>query len=166
MTLTQEINEQLNEQIGMEYASFWLYRAMSCWAEERNWPGFGHWLRLQSEEERQHAERLIKYIIDRSGVVRLGELAKPPCEWDSLAALFEQAYQQEKTVTEAILKRLALCEAAGDRATVLALDWFVTEQVEEEKQTEDICSRLGLIGQSPSGILILDAEMAARRDDL
>lgn len=166
MTLTREINEQFNEQIGMEYASFWLYRAMGCWAMERNWPGFAHWLALQSEEERRHAERLIEYVIDRFGSVRLGELAKPPYEWGSLAALFEQAYKQEQGVTAAILERISACEKVGDRASVLALDWFVTEQVEEEKQTEDICSRLRLIGDSPAGILMLDAELAMRKDEI
>lgn len=162
---TKEINEQLNEQIGIEYDSFWLYLAMSCWASSQNWSGFAHWLKVQSEEERQHAERLIHYIIDRNGEVQLTALTKPPYIWNSLTEVFEKAYEHEQFVTLSIYRRFQAAKAAGDRATVLELDWFVLEQVEEEKQTDDILIRLRQIGDSAAGLLFLDSELAKRKDE-
>lgn len=162
MRLTAPVQKALNEQIGKELHAAYLYLAMSCWFAERNLDGFAKWMRIQAQEEREHALRILDYLQDRGGHVDLGAIAKPRVGWKSPLGVFEAAARHEADVSASIK---ALYERAGrekDHATQVMLQWFLTEQVEEEKTSTAIVERLRLFGDSPSGLLMLDRQLGER----
>lgn len=163
--LTQEINDRLNGQMGAEYFSERLYLAMSGWAKEQYLNGFADWLFKQAQEERTHGDRIFHYIPERFGKIRLGALPQPPEKWDSIAAVFENAFEQEKFVTSEINRLVEQAEVDKDWATTVFLEWFVTEQVEEERQTFDILRQIEAVKDSPAGLLVLDFQVKNLRKD-
>ena len=162
--LSPDMNLRLNRQMTAEYYSFWLYTAMSGWAASKNRHGFAHWLALQAEEEKRHAERFFHYIIERHGTIQLDGIPKPPEQWDSFTALFTMVLEQERGVTAAIFQLAEAADAEGDRTTGLMLDWFIEEQAEEESQSLNLLEKVQAFSDFPAAFYALDREVALRSD--
>lgn len=159
--LTKDIQTAINSQIKNEYYSSYLYLSMSAYSESINYPGFAGWLRSQSEEELTHALRLFDYMIDRDGRVILDKIAKPPSEFGSLLDMFEQVLDHEKEVTSMINKLYEIAIGENDHATAVELQWFIQEQVEEEKSASDIVEKIKLAGDNSAALLMLDSQLGS-----
>lgn len=160
--ISKHLEEALNKQITEEYYSSYLYLAMSAYAAGINMNGTAHWLKLQAQEELIHAIKIFDYIQDRGGKVELSEVNKPPSVWESPTVLFEQVLAHEQMITQKINVLMNAAQKESDHATQAFLQWYVSEQVEEEKTAEMILNKFKLVGGSGSGLLMIDNELAAR----
>jgi ferritin len=152
----------LNEQISKEFYAFYLYLAMSAWFAERNFDGFARWMRLQADEERNHAMRIYDFVLDRGGKVSLGPVEEPPVKWKSPLEVFEAARKHEQLVSGSINALYSQALNERDYPSQVMLQWFISEQVEEEKTSAAIVERLRLVGDNASGLLILDGQLGQR----
>lgn len=160
--LSKTIQDALNEQIGNEFFASHLYLAMAAYFEASSLRGFAHWMRVQSQEETSHALRLFDVVNDRSGRVILGEVAAPPAEWESALDAMQQSLEHEQKVTADFNQLYTLAVREGDVATQNQLQWFISEQVEEEKSAGEIVDQLKLAGNHGVALLMLDRELAGR----
>ena len=160
--LGQKMQDALNEQINAETYSAYLYLSMAAYFEEQGLPGMANWMTVQAQEEMVHAMKFYNFIIERNGRVILTALEGPGTEWDSALAAFDAAYGHECKVTARINGLVDLAIAEKDHAANAFLQWFVTEQVEEEASTLDVAQRLKLAGSAPGALFMTDKELAAR----
>lgn len=160
--LSKEIKEALNEQINSELHSAYLYLSIEAYFESMNLPGFANWMGVQTQEELMHAIKICDFINERDCRVILKSIAKPLAEWELPLAVFEAAYKHEQSVTGCINNLVNLTVEEKDHATNTFLQWFVNEQVGEEKSTDDIVEKLKLITDAPGGMYMLDNEMGQR----
>lgn len=160
--LSKTIQEAINEQIKHEFESAYLYLSMSAYCEANNLPGFARWLRIQFEEEMQHGLKLFDYINDRGGRVALQAIAQPQADFESIMEVFQQTLEHEQHVTALIHKLYTLAVQENDYTTQVQLQWFITEQVEEEKNAGQIVEQLKMSGLSGAALLLLDRELGAR----
>ena len=158
--LSKDIEAAINSQIRNEYYSSYLYLSMAAYCETLNYSGFANWLRTQSEEELEHAMRLFNYIIDRDARVTLEAIDQPPSEFGTLLEMFQQVLDHEKEVTSMINQLYELALSENDHATSVELQWFIAEQVEEEKSSTDMVENLKLAGDDSAALLILDRQLA------
>ena len=165
MKLNQAMQDALNEQIKHEFYSAYAYLSMAAYCESLNLVGFARWLQVQAEEEVEHAMKFYNFINDRGGRVRLQALDQPPVDFASPLAVFEQAHQHERQVSELINRLYALAAREQDYASQAFLQWFLTEQVEEEKITSHVVEMLKLAGDSRHALLMLDKELGEREED-
>jgi ferritin len=156
--LSKKISDQMNAQINHELYSAYLYLSMSAHFENENLPGFAHWMRVQSQEEVEHAMKFYNYIYDRDGKVVLQTIDQPPSEFGSPLEVFQMGLEHEKKVTGLINQIYSSADQESDYASKVFLNWFVEEQVEEEKSATDIVETLKLIGDNKSGIFMLDRQ--------
>ena len=156
------VQDAINEQINKEFFSSYLYLSMAAYFEDKNLTGFGHWMRLQADEEREHAMKFYNFIIDSGGQVKLKALDAPATEWKSNLEVAEQVAEHEAKVTASIHNLYEVALKEKDYAAQVMLQWFISEQVEEEKSAKLIVDQLKLAGDSGSAILILDRELGAR----
>lgn len=159
--LSDKIEAVFNEQITAELYASNLYLAMGAYFDAQAYRGFGHWFRLQSEEERQHALRIIDIVTDRGGTVDIQHI-EPPGTFESPLAVFEQVVAQERKVTRMFHVISELAERENDHTTLVELEWFLLEQVEEERLSGDILKKVKRLQDSPSGMLELDRELGGR----
>jgi ferritin len=152
----------INEQINSEFEASYTYLAMAGFCEQQKFLGAAKWLRLQSDEERQHGLKLFNFVLARDGKVDLHAIAEPNTGFDSLAAVFEQALAHEQRVTIQINALYELCFTEKAFAEMTELQWFLTEQVEEEKIAREIVAKFRLVKNDPAAILDLDRELGAR----
>ena len=160
--LKPKVLEALNAQVNAELDSAYLYLSMAAWFESKNFRGMARWMRTQSHEEWGHGMKIYDFIVSRSGRVLLAAVDKPKAEWDSAAAIFADSYKHECKVTGLINGLMKLAESESDFATQAFLQWFVTEQVEEEAQVEFIVEKLKMMGESNIALFMLDAELGKR----
>lgn len=160
----KSIEDAINKQINVELESAYVYLGAAAYCESADLPGCAHWMRLQSKEEVSHAMRLFDYLVDRDGRVVLQALPQPPVEFQSVHAVFEGALSHERHVTGEIQKLYELAVQEKDHATEVALHWFLTEQVEEEKMAMDAVAKLKRIGNDGTGLYLIDREMAEREE--
>jgi len=160
--ISKTIQKALNEQINRELASAYVYLGMSAWADQENLNGAAGWLRIQWEEELVHATKLVDYIAERGGAVDLKAIATPPMKYASLLDCFRSVLKHEEDVSAAINGIYDIAAKEKDYATQTLLDWYVNEQVEEENQPAEIISMLERVGDSGSGILMVDRHLASR----
>ncbi len=158
-----EIEEALNRHLNYEFYSSYLYLSMSAWFQRTGLRGHAHWMRLQAGEEQGHVTQMYNYLLDRDGTVVLGAIDAPPTSWDRPLDAFQAAYEHECTVTKRINQLVDLALQHRDHATHNFLQWFVSEQVEEEASVSDIVSRLKLVSDDGRGILLVDQELGARK---
>lgn len=163
MDLDNKLRILLNEQINHEMASSYAYLAMSAWFEETPYSGFAQWMYTQSLEETDHAMKFYHFIVDRNAQVSLMAIDQPQAKYESAIDVFKASLEQEKKVTDQIHKLYSAAEEARDHETKNFLNWFLDEQVEEEKNVRDMIDRLELIGDNPVGMLQLDQEAARRK---
>jgi ferritin len=161
--LKKSIEKAFNEQINAETYSAYLYWSMSAWCETNNLPGFANWMRIQAQEEMTHALKFYTHILERGGQVKLTAIEGPETEWKDIEAVFAATLKHENDVTERINALVDLAIKEKDHASNQYLQWFVNEQVEEEKNAEQILGQLKIMGKQPGAALyMLDKEMAAR----
>ncbi len=153
---------QLNDQIHAELTSFYKYLGMAAFCDREKYHGTAHWLRRQSQEEFGHAMRLYGFLVSRDCPVELRPLESPPANFKSLSEVFEVSLRQEQEISEMInqLYKTALAENAF--ATSVELQWFLTEQVEEEKSVRDLVFQLHKIKDDPAALLDFDARLGQR----
>jgi len=160
--ISSAMQAALSRQIGNEFASSYLYLAMSAYCAAQNFNGFAHWFRVQSQEENSHALKLFDMVLDRGGQVALQAIEAPQSEFESLLDVMQRSLAHEQQVTAMIQELYALAVKENDYISQAQLQWFLTEQVEEEKTAEGIVEQLRLIGGQGSGLFLLDRELAAR----
>src|SRR5829696_677942 len=149
------IQKAINEQIKHEFFSSYLYLSMSAYFETLSLPGFARWMRVQSQEEHEHAMKFFDFLNDRGGSVELQALDQPAGE-------FQSPLDHERKVTALIHRLYELALKENDYATQTLLQWFITEQVEEEKNAGQIVEQLKMTGGEPSALLLLDRDLAGR----
>ncbi len=156
------VHEAINRQIIAELSASYTYLAMSAFCARKAFMGCAHWLRLQSQEEYGHAMKLYDFLLARDGTVELKAMPEPKATYDSIPSVFEAALTQEQEVSRQIdvLYELAFKEKAY--AATVELQWFLTEQVEEEKSAREIVAKFRLVGDDPASLLDLDRELGAR----
>lgn len=152
----------INEQINSEFEASYTYLAMSAYCEGKRFRGAAAWLRQQTDEERQHAMKLFDFVLARGGVVELKAIDQPRVQFDSLVAVFEQALAHEQKVTGQINSLYELCFAQKAFAEMTELQWFLTEQVEEEKIATEIVARFNLVKGDSAALLDMDRELGQR----
>ena len=152
----------INEQINSEFEASYTYLARASFCEQQRFSGAARWLRSQSDEERLHGLKLFDFVLARDGAVELKTIEKPKGKFDSLSEVFEQALAHEQRVTQQINSLYELCFKEKAFAEMTELQWFLTEQVEEEKTARDIVAKFKLVGKDPSGLLDMDRELASR----
>ena len=160
--LSKLVQKKINEQINNELFSSYSYLAMAAYCSHEHFEGCARWLRIQSQEEYGHAMRIYDFLVMRGERVQLRRISKPKRKFDSIVDVFEHVLQQEKMVTEQInsLYELAFQEKAF--AALVELEWFVQEQVEEEKNARDILHKFRLVADDPASLLDLDRELGER----
>ncbi len=163
--ISQKLQDAINEQINSEFYAAHLYLSMAAFCDTRSLGGFSHWLKLQYSEELSHAMKLFDFITDRGGRVALQSIQQPPVEFESVATVMRLALEHEQQVTASIdgLYELALEER--DYSAHVLLEWFVDEQVEEEKSLTEIIDHLEMIGNDGTGLLLLNSRLGARTGD-
>jgi ferritin len=160
--IAAKVQDALNKHVTAELFSSNLYLAMSAWCEANAYKGFGRWLRVQAEEERAHSLKILDFVLARGGKAQLGAVAAPGGGWKSVLDVFKAVQLHERGVSEAIDGLHAIAVAQKDTATQVFLQWFVSEQVEEEATAAEIVDKLSLIGDKPATILYLDKEYGKR----
>lgn len=160
--ISPAIQQALNDQINLEFSSAYAYLAMSGYFESANLPGFASWMRTQYQEELTHALRLFDHMHDRGGAVKLEAVAEPKGKFSTALEAFESALKHEQKVTASIHKLYALAAKEDDYATQTMLQWFINEQVEEEKNVGQAVDWLKISGDSPVALLMLDQKLGAR----
>jgi ferritin len=160
--LKPAIEQALNDQIQKEFHSAYIYLSMSAYFEAENLPGAASWMRKQAGEEQEHALKIFDFVIDRGGRITLQAIGQPPADFASPLAIFEAAYAHEQKVTQSIHDLYALALRENDYPTQVMLQWFIDEQVEEEKNSSAIMAQLKMVGDSPAALLMIDRQLAAR----
>ena len=160
--MTPAVLEAINRQIGAEFAASFSYLSMAAWCEHHKFMGAGSWLRKQSSEEHGHAMKLFNFVLARNHEVRLAGIDQPAHDYSSVVDVFERALRQEQDVSRQIdaLYELAFQEKVF--AAMAELQWFITEQVEEEKTVREIVAKFHMVQNDPASMLDLDRELGAR----
>ncbi|MFQ3580025.1 MAG: ferritin [Bacteroidales bacterium] len=158
-----EVLKSLNNQLHAEYYSSYLYLSMSAWAASNGYKGISNWMFLQSQEEYGHAIRFFNFIADRGEVISLQTIAAPSSNWSNVTELFKATLEHEKKITDSINNLYSVAVENKDHATCSFLQWFLDEQVEEEKTVTEILDQLKLIGNDGPGLYLLDRELSARQ---
>jgi ferritin len=160
--LSKTIQDAMNEQIKNELYSAYLYLSMSAYCEAANLSGFAHWMRLQAQEEEIHAMKFFDFIHERGGRVVLQAIDQPPAEFQSPLDVFKETLEHEQKVTALINNLYTLAVQEKDYASQAFLQWFVTEQVEEEASASQVLETLKMIGDQSHALLMLDRELGGR----
>ena len=160
--LSKAIEQKLNEQLNREIYSAYLYLAMAAYCDAQNLAGFAHWMRKQSEEEWGHAMKFYSFINDREGRVVLEGVPKPPEDYESPVKVFEAVLEHEQKISRAIHELYELAQKENDYATQGFLNWFVEEQVEEEKSAREILQALRMVGEKGQALFMVDRHLAQR----
>jgi ferritin len=160
--LNETIQNAINEQIKNELYSAYLYLSMSAYCESINLPGLANWMRMQEQEEKIHAMKFYDFIHERGGRVVLQAIDQPQVEFQSPLDVFEKTLEHEQKVTAMINDLYALAVQEKDYASQIFLQWFITEQVEEEDSASQIIETLKMVGDSRQGLLMLNRELSGR----
>jgi ferritin len=160
--LKEQIQDAINDQINAELYSSYIYLAMAAYFESINLPGFAKWMELQAVEENLHAMRFYKYVNDRGGRVWFKAVETPRGDWDGPADVFQNTLDHERYVSERIHKLVDLAREERDHPTENMLQWFVSEQIEEEANAEAILAQLQRMGDAKAALFMLDRELGVR----
>lgn len=160
--LKKKMLKALNDQINAEMFSSYLYLSMEAYFQSISLKGFAAWMRVQAQEEMMHAMKFYDYVNERGGKVTLEAIAKPETNWTSPLAVFEAVLKHEEHVTSLINDLVDLAISEKDHASNNFLQWFVSEQVEEEASAGEVVERLKLIKDNTSGLFMMDAELGKR----
>jgi ferritin len=156
------MQDAINEQINKELYSSYLYLSMAAYFENQNLPGFARWMHVQEGEEREHAMKLYEFLVDRGGRVVLKPIAAPESEWKGSLELFKQVAAHEAAVTASIHNLYEVALKEKDYPAQAMLQWFITEQVEEEKNAAEIVAQLEMVEARGTAVLMLDKQLGKR----
>jgi len=159
------MQDAMNDQINKELFSSYLYLSMVAYFENKNLAGFAHWMRIQEAEEREHAMKFYDFVLERGGQVVLKAIDAPATIWNSNLELFREVAEHEAKVTASINTLYELALAEKDYPAQVMLQWFINEQVEEEKNAAEIVANLELIEERGTAVLMLDHNLAKRGGD-
>ena len=159
--ISKNVEKALNEQIKKEEHSSRIYLAMASWAEQNGFPGAAEWLYIQTEEERVHMLRLVKYLNDRGGHAVIPALEAPPAKYKNLQEVFEAVLKHEQYISASINELFAVCNKEKDFPSANYLQWYITEQIEEESTARQILDQIRLAGTDKGGIFLMEKEFAA-----
>ena len=160
--LNKKMAQSFNEQMNRELYSAYLYMSMSTQCNTMGLKGFANWFMVQYHEEMFHAMKIFEYIQRQGETVSLKAIQEPPASFKSLLDMFEQTLAHERFITQSINDLMELAISKKDHASQIFLEWYVTEQVEEEENDNDIIAQLKLIKDNVQGLMMLDRELAAR----
>jgi ferritin len=159
--MNSELLNGLNEHLKLEFRASHEYLAMAIWLAEHDLPGFSKWMRQQSADELMHAQRIIDHLVERDQKIVLPAIDAPPTGWKAAEALCAHVLKNEQEVTASINNLYAMAEKAKDRPATVMLQWFVTEQMEEEAAARALLGRIRLAGNSGVGLLMIDQELSS-----
>jgi ferritin len=165
MKISTTLEELINRQIHMEFESRYAYLGLSAWFETTPFHGFASWMRKQASEENFHAMKFFDYLTDRFGTVKLLPIGAPTCTFNSPLAAFQAALGHEQKVTASINSLYEAAINEKDYQTAGFLNWFLKEQVEEEKSVQDMIDDLELAGKDPDALLRIDKEAGCRCEE-
>ena len=160
--LSKKMEEALNGQINKEMYSAYLYMSMSAHSTNIGLSGFANWFMIQYKEEMEHAMKIYDYVNDRGGKVSLKVIDEPLSTFKDAMDMFQKTLKHEQFITKSINELVDLAIKENDHATQIFLQWYVTEQIEEEGNDNDIIAKLKFIGENGNGLLMLDKELLAR----
>ena len=157
--LTKKIEETLNNQIRIEAESSQIYLSMACYAETQGLEGISNFMYKQSEEERTHMLKLVKYVNERGGHAKITDLNAPKTSFGTFKEMFEELYKHELFVSNSINELVHITFTEKDYATHNFLQWYVAEQIEEEAQAKTILDKINLIGDDKGGLYLFDRDI-------
>lgn len=160
--LSKKTVTALNAQVATEFYSAYLYLGMSAWLAGAALPGAAHWMALQAKEELEHGHKIMSYLLEREAAIKLGPIEAPPQKWKSALDVFERSYEHEKKVTGMISNLMATAKSENDYATEIFLQWFITEQVEEESAAMENVRILKMAEGNSMGLLMVDRQLGQR----
>lgn len=160
--INKKMEEAINKQINAELYSSYLYLSMSAYFSLINLGGFANWMKIQAQEELTHAMKFYDYINERGGKVTLTKIEQPKTEWKSALEAFEDTYNHECVVTGLINDLVNLAIEEKDHSSNVFLQWFVTEQVEEEASAQEILDKLKFIGDNGAALFMIDKDLSQR----
>lgn len=163
--IEKTMQDALNEQINKELFSSYLYLSMAAYFEDKNLPGFANWMRMQADEEREHAMKFYDFILERGGRVFLKSIEAPKTDWNSNMEVVEEVAAHEGKVTASIHALYELALKEKDYPAQVMLQWFITEQVEEEKNAAEIVASLKMIEAHETAVLMLDHRLSKRKGE-
>lgn len=159
--LPKKVEEILNQQIEREDYSSQLYLSMASWAENKGFEGVSNWLYVQAEEERVHMLKLVRYVNERDGVAKIPGIKTPPTDFEDVFVMFDKVLAHEKYISGSINEIVAVCFAENDFTTQSWIQWFVTEQIEEESSVKAIIDKLNLLGKN--NLYMFDRDIMSMR---
>jgi ferritin len=160
--MDKQLEKLIQDQIKNEWYSAYLYTSMAAWCESENLEGFAHWMYKQAGEETEHGKKMFQFLIDRGVKVVLQAIPQPPADFPSPLGIFEQSLEHEKKVTALINGIADQADKVNDHPTKVFIQWFITEQVEEEKNASQILDLLKKIPPNSAGIFQLDHRLLKR----
>jgi ferritin len=160
--ISEKMQEAINGQLNAELYSSYLYLSMNAYFKSINLDGFANWMHYQAQEELTHAMKFYDFINQRGGRVNLLQIEAPPSQWNSPQAVFEATLEHEQKVTGLINGLVELALTEHDHASNIFLQWFVSEQVEEEESVTGVLEQLKLMGEAKGGLFMIDRELAKR----
>ncbi len=163
--MNEKVMSAMNTQINEEFYAAYLYLSMSAYYESLGLAGFANWMRQQSKEEVEHAMKFYDFIYERGGEVALLPIAQPKLKWENILEPFQDAYAHEQKVTKFINKIADLIYQEKDYASQTLIQWYIDEQIEEEKSTLEICDALKMIGDDKAAIYMLNKQLGKRIED-
>ncbi|HWI64854.1 MAG TPA: ferritin [Symbiobacteriaceae bacterium] len=155
--------EVMNQQIAAEFSSAYAYLSMAAYMEGENYPGVAHWLKMQAQEETEHAMRFFNFVLDRGGQVTLQQIPQPTAQFASLEDVFRRVVDHEAHITGLINHLYEVATREKDYASIPFLQSFLTEQVEEEKSAADVLTMVTRAGATPQGMLLIDQQLGRRQ---
>jgi ferritin len=161
--INENVEKAINTQINAELYSEYLYLSMSAYFKSINLNGCASWMNIQAQEERAHAMGMFDYVIRRGGKIVLEAIEKPQTSWKDALDVFKSALKHEELVTSKINALANVAQENSDRATSLFLNWYITEQVEEEENFADIIAQVEMVHDNPAAMFALDKELGARQ---
>lgn len=162
MTPSQPLQQAMNDQIRKEFESAYIYLSMAAWMEDQTLPGFAAWLRQQAREESSHAMKIFNHLIDRGCRVRLQPLHGPVTDFTAPLDVFENVKKHEESVTRSINELYGLAVQDKDYASQVFLEWFITEQVEEERNSSHVLESVRRVEDNQAALVMLDRELGQR----
>lgn len=160
--ISSTLQEAINDQINKEFYSSYLYLSMAAYFDRQNLPGFARWMYVQADEERGHGMRLFEHLVDRGGKVTLKAILAPASDWKTSLDVFKQVQEHEAAVTASINNLYELALKDKDYPCQVVLQWFINEQVEEEKNAAQVLQQLELIEARGTAVLMLDHQLGKR----
>jgi len=159
--MDSQLHDGLNTHLRLEFQAWYDYLGMTNWLELHDLPGMATWVKQQSVDELTHAQKIIDHLLERDLTVTLNSIPQPPKDWADVKAVAENVLSNEQMVTASIEALYTRAEQVADRPTILMLQWFIAEQVEEENAARALLGRLKLAGDQGVGLLMIDQELAS-----